>query len=88
MFETETDSPASHPEVGYKVPILDLSVWVEKVWLPAPGMDSNNLHSSCPADGTCLPLGTPHEQKGEQGMADKDLPARRMVQQIFFEFYT
>ena len=26
MFETETDSPANHPELGYKVPILDLCV--------------------------------------------------------------
>ena len=31
MFKTEVDSPAKQPELGFKVPILDLSVRVEKV---------------------------------------------------------
>ena len=47
MFKTEADSPGKHPELAYKVPILDLAVWVESVQLPAPGMDKEDLHSSC-----------------------------------------
>ena len=30
MLKTEADSPASHPELGFKLPILDLAVWVPR----------------------------------------------------------
>ena len=54
MFHTEAAAPGNHPEIGFKVLILDLAVWIESQELPAPGMDSQNVHSS---SGTCLPIG-------------------------------
>ena len=29
MLKTEADSPGQHPELNFKVPILDIAVWVE-----------------------------------------------------------
>ena len=88
MFKTEVDSPANHPELNYKVPILDMCVWVEKMWLTAPGMDANNIHTACPAEGPCLPIGIHNEDTVSQGMEDEATPARRMVPQILFRFYS
>ena len=56
MFKTEADSPASHPELDYKMLILDMCVWMEKQWLSAPGMNAGNVHTACSAEGTCLPI--------------------------------
>ena len=28
-IETEYDCPSEHPELGFKVPVLDLAIWVE-----------------------------------------------------------
>ena len=39
MLSTEEDSPAQHPELGFKVPILDVAGWVEEARLPPPGME-------------------------------------------------
>ena len=87
MFKTETDSPGDHPELGYKVPILDMAVWVESTSLPAPGMASQDLHLSCRDSDTCLPIGGHREEMQTQGLGVESSPAKRMVQQIFFEFY-
>ena len=58
--ETEYDCPSRHPELGYKVPVLDLAVWVEEINIAAPGLDvQNELHSSCCSDDICLPVGEP-----------------------------
>ena len=89
MFKTEADSPGNHPELGYKVPILDLAVWVESVKLPATGLDDNNLHSSCVVAGTCLPLGSlscrlEDDEAASQGVEEEN---KRQAQQIYFEFY-
>ena len=55
-IKAEADSPGNHPEMGHKVPILDcLGGEVER--LPAPGMDSHDLHKSSEDASTCLPLG-------------------------------
>ena len=86
MFKTEADSPGNHPELAYKVPILDLAVWVERVHLPAPGLDKEDLHSSCSASQTCLPIGAPKEPAQPQGLEVESDSARRLVQQVFFEF--
>ena len=61
MLRTEADSPIHHPEVGHKVPIPDLTVWVEKTELSSPGMDCKDLHSSCGYKHSCLPIGVPLE---------------------------
>ena len=63
-------------------------VWVEKMWLTAPGMDANNIHTACPAEGPCLPIGIHNEDTVSQGMEDEATPARRMVPQILFQFYS
>ena len=47
VLKTEADSPGRHPELGYKVPILDIAVWVVEEDLPAPGMEDKNLHRGC-----------------------------------------
>jgi hypothetical protein len=86
MFKTEADSPGKHPELAYKVPILDLAVWVESVQLPAPGMVKEDLHSSCSESQTCLPIGAPSEPT-QPGLEVGPQPSKRMVQQVFFEFY-
>ena len=52
MLFTEADSPGQHPELGYKVPILDVAVWVEEMSLPPPGMEDLNLHTKC-TEGKC-----------------------------------
>ena len=46
-LKTEADSPRHHPEIGHKVSILDLAVWVEKTELSSPRMDCKDLHNSC-----------------------------------------
>ena len=83
MFKTEADSPGNHPELGHKVPILDLAVWIEKTELSSSGMDSQDLHNSCGDKQSCLPIGAPRDQTNSQGMAREANPAKRMVQQVF-----
>ena len=52
-----------------------------------PGMDDKNLHTACPAEGPCLPIGTPSDDNVSQGMEDEAPYARRLVQQMRFQFY-
>ena len=44
MLKTEEDNPSNHPELNYKVPILDMAVWVEDKQMSAPGMEDENIH--------------------------------------------
>ena len=37
-LETEQDSLSNHPELGAKVPVLDLVIWVKKVQISASRM--------------------------------------------------
>ena len=85
MLKTEVDSPARHPELGYKVPILDLAVWVEEEELLAPGMEDQNLHIKC-VDGECLPLGEPKSEVGR--MEGEVQPATKLVPQVNYQFYS
>ena len=55
--ETEHDYPSNHPELSYKVPVLDLAVWVEEVRVAAPGLEVQQLHGFCTEDEICLPVG-------------------------------
>ena len=81
---TEHDFPSNHPELGFKVPVLDLAMWVEEVQIPASGMDSQGLHSRCEkGDRACLPI----DEMPPQMEVDPN-PASRMVQQVQFEFYS
>ena len=82
MFETEMDSPALHPELENKVPILDMAVWMERVCISARGLEEQDLHSSCDEDGTCLPIGAPRRR-----LEGEEEPAKRLVQQVFFVHY-
>ena len=56
---TEADCPSKHPGLGQKVPILDLSIWLEETNLPAPWMAGleGGLHEKCYDDETGLPIG-------------------------------
>ena len=36
-IETEYDCPSDHPELGFKVPVLDLAIWVEEVEVSSQG---------------------------------------------------
>ena len=56
-IETEYDCPSLHPELGNKVPVLDLAMWVEEVRVSAQGMEGQEMHSRCSEGSTCLPLG-------------------------------
>ena len=43
-IETEYDCPSCHPELDFKVPVLDLAVWVEEIDIAAQGM-CPDIHS-------------------------------------------
>ena len=53
--------PSLHPELGHKVPVLDLAVWVEEeeVNMASQGLDGQNLHHYCGRNEICLPVGEP-----------------------------
>ena len=89
MLKTEADCPSYHPELGYRVPILDLSVWVEKVELPAPWMDQaeGDLHKMCNDDEQCLPVGVPPVPTPEDEVEYAPKPSPRLVTQVLFKFY-
>ena len=67
-IETEYDCPSLHPELGHKVPVLDLAVWVEEVDVTSRGLDDQNLHHYCCRNEICLPVGEPRaaNQPGHQ----------------------
>ena len=73
MLKTEEDSPGHHPELDFKVPILDEAVWVETVTLHSQGMD---LHINCDTDVPCLPLG---KVEFGRGLEEEDESAPKMV---------
>ena len=79
MLKTEADYPTYHPELYNELLMLNLSVWVEKVIIPAPGTEDDNLHSNC-SGGVFLPLGLTKHQL--QGMENVEKPATRFVHQI------
>ena len=83
-IETEYDCPSSHPELGNKVPVLDLAMWVENVKVSATGMESQEMHSNCDTSKVCLPLG----ESQQHGLEGEHTVATRMVQQVQFEFYS
>ena len=82
MLKTEEDSPGNHPELGYKVPILDEAMWVENVLVYSQGQD---VHSKCDKNVPCLPI---KELECEGGLEQEVRTAPRMAQQIYYEFYT
>ena len=82
MLKTEEDSPGNHPELGFKVPILDEAMWVENVMVYSQGQD---VHSKCNKDVPCLPIKEPECEDGVEGEVR---PAPRMAQQIYYEFFT
>ena len=84
MLKTEYDSPSNHPELNFKVPILDMAVWVEDMHLPAPRMEDDVNHSKC-REGDCLPIG--RKQQVAHGMAGQPQPATRLVPQVNYDFY-
>ena len=85
MLKTEADYPSRHPKLEFKVPILDMSVWLEQVPLVAPGLENSHggIHSSCQDSNNCLPIGL-HEARR---VATETKPAERLVTQVCFEFY-
>ena len=94
MLKTEADCPSKHPELGKKVPILDMCVWVEEVELPAaPGLEGQEavIHSKCGEGGPCLPiggLGLEAEGNVEGGGVEAGpAPACRLVTQVYYTFF-
>ena len=66
-IRTEADYPSKHPELDMKVPVLDLSLWVEDVRVHAQGLEGTMLHSNCDRENPCLRIGEPgnHENQVE-----------------------
>ena len=60
-IETEYDCPSSHPELGNKIPVLDLAMWVETVKVSSTGIKGQEMHSGCDKSDICLPLGESSE---------------------------
>ena len=91
-IETEYDCPSLHPELGKKVPVLDLAMWVEEVRVTARGLEGQELHTRCEYDGTCLSLEEPVQRlEGQQqgrGLEQEHVPASWLAQQVQFEFYS
>ena len=58
-IETEFDCPSAHPELNFKVPMLDLAMWVEEIPLAAQGLEDQGMHANCKEGELCLPIGTP-----------------------------
>ena len=71
-------------ELDFKVPILDMAVWVEGLQMVAPGMESENIHSRC-SEGECLPIGKTNPDT--PGLDIHHKPATRLVPQINYQFY-
>ena len=61
-----------------------MAVWVEDKQMAAPGMESQNIHSTC-AEGECLPIGQTNPET--QGLDLHNKPATRLVPQINYQFY-
>ena len=91
MLNTEAECPSKHPELGYNVPILDLSIWLEETKLPAPWMQGSEggLYEKCNADETCLPIGqAPHPvSELEVGVETAPVSSSRLVTQVCYQFY-
>ena len=73
MLKTEEDSPGNHPELGYKVPILDEAMWMENVLVYSQGQD---VHSKCDKDVPCLQI---KELECEGGLEGEVGSAPRMA---------
>ena len=88
MLKTEADCTSKLPELGFKVPILDMAVWVEQVSLPAPGLEGQGmgLHSWCKEEEECLSFGTEGVEV-DWGLARGQEAACRLVPQVLYEFY-
>ena len=85
-IEIKHDCPSIHPELGNKVSVLDIAMWVEEVTVFAPGMERHKLHKNCSEGvGQCLPIG---KQVIGSRLEVEQVPARRMAQQIQLEFYS
>ena len=77
ILKTEDDSPSNHPELNYKVPILDM-------YLLASRMEDDINHSKCRED-ECLPIG--RKQEDAHGLAGQPQPVTRLVPQVNYDFY-
>ena len=84
MLKTEADSPGRYPELGYRVPILDIAVWVVEEDLHAPGMEDKNLHRGCEG-GECLAIAEPNcnTERLEGGTTS----STRILPQVQYRFY-
>ena len=71
------------------MPILDMAVWVKEVEISAPWMESSetNIHEHYTEEEPCLPIGTSSKPVQEDGLGGGPEPARRMVPQVYFQFY-
>ena len=76
-IETEYDCPSEHPELGFKVPVLDLAIWVEEVDISSRGLVLQVLHNSCPEDETCLPIGGPRPPPAQPAISHYTPPVNR-----------
>ena len=56
------------------------------MWLTAPGMDANNIHTACPAEGPCLPIGIHNEDTISQGMEHEVLLQANEASEDIFSF--
>ena len=80
---TEADFPSKHPELGNKVPVLDLVLWVEDVKMYSPRMDCEKLHLCCDLVTLCLPIGQ-EKNLSQNAFEDQSQSSPRMVPQIQF----
>ena len=76
-IETEYDCPSEHPKLGFKVPVLDLAIWVEEVDISSRGLVLQVLHNSCPEDETCLPIGGPRPPPAQPVISHYTPPVNR-----------
>ena len=85
MLSTEADCPSNHPELNFKMPNLDIAVWVEEVEISAPWMKSSetNINEHCKQEEPCLPIGTSIKPVQEDMLGGGQEPSRRMVPPVY-----
>ena len=100
FLEIEYDCLTKHSELGRKVPVLDLAMWVEETKLSSPGTVSLSIHINCKDRENCHPLGVNNiedtyvEGVGQDRLSKEERlegaleSATRLAQQVRFKFFS
>ena len=83
-IKTEADFPSKHPELGMKVPVLDLAICVEEVRVHS--LDSDMSHLNCDEVIQCLPVGQKATHDHEEVFTHVE-SSHRMVLKVHLKIF-